>query len=265
LDPEEYVIKKNAILKRCWDLAELWLAANYSSESVEWYTPARYIEGVREVLGRIDLDPASNALANKVIGASTIFTAKDNGLTRPWFGREFMNPPYGKTDDKKSLAGAFCNKAVGEYEAGNIEACIMLVNSLHSQSCQAPLYKHLFCLVDHRIQFVSGDGELNKNPTFQNIFVYLGKDRAAFTRVFKKFGYVVTEVLEAPREYDAADDFGKSYEVALDAVRARVAAGGPGWPREPDATSSERSQNVAPEMPPAADDLGIPPFLRRVP
>src|SRR5262245_15282057 len=44
LDPAIYVERKNAILKRCWELAELWQAANFSSASNEWYTPARYIE-----------------------------------------------------------------------------------------------------------------------------------------------------------------------------------------------------------------------------
>jgi N6-adenosine-specific RNA methylase IME4 len=55
----------------------------------------------------------------------------------------------------------------------------------------------------------------------------------------------------ADKPYDGADDFAKSYEVALDAVREHVAAGGPSWiPREPQAP-----------IPP--DNLDIPPFLRR--
>ncbi len=189
-----FVERKNAILKKCWELAELWQAANFSSESVEWYTPAKYIEAVRLVLGEVDLDPASSQFANATVKAKRFFTKTDDGLKRHWNGRFFVNPPYGKTSDGKSLAAEFCNKAIEEFNAGNASAGIILVNSLHSQSWQAPLYKFPVCFVDHRIQFVSGDGEENKNPTFQNIFVYLGKDLTTFAEVFGRLGYVMQVV-----------------------------------------------------------------------
>jgi DNA N-6-adenine-methyltransferase Dam len=197
LDAETYIDKKNAIFKRCWELAELWQAANYSSASVEWYTPARYLEGVRQVLDKIDLDPASSTEANAVVRASKIFTKDDDGLQQAWFGRVFMNPPYGRTDDGKgSLAGAFCRNA--EYKCGNVEACIILVNSLHSQSWQAPLYDYAFCLVDHRIHFISADGQENASPTYQNVFVYVGHDVLKFAKVFARFGYVAKKIAAAP-------------------------------------------------------------------
>jgi hypothetical protein len=224
LDPEQYTKKKNTIFKRCWELAELWQAANYSSESIEWYTPARYLEAAREVLGAIDLDPASNDQANSFVRAETIFTAQDNGLEQSWHGRFFMNPPYGKTQDNGSLAGAFCNKAIQEYEAGNVEAGIILVNSLHSQSWQAPLYQFPVCLVDHRVQFISGDGEPNKNPTFQNIFIYLGRDEQRFARVFGKFGYVLRKI--EVRAGETWDQMWTRPFADTDAERQEIESGG---------------------------------------
>jgi hypothetical protein len=194
LDPATYVEEKNAILKRCWILVEMRQAANFSSETVEWYTPARYIEAVREVLGGIDLDPASSEQANAVVCAAKMFTKEDDALTRNWFGRVFLNPPYGRTLGGGSLAGEFCNKAIDEFMAGHLDACIILVNSVHSQPWQKPLYEYPVCLVNHRIQFVSADGEENENPTFQNIFVYLGDDVAGFARVFERFGYCVRKI-----------------------------------------------------------------------
>jgi hypothetical protein len=43
LAADQYGAKQKAIIQKCWELAELWQAANYSSESNEWYTPPKYI------------------------------------------------------------------------------------------------------------------------------------------------------------------------------------------------------------------------------
>lgn len=169
-------------------------AANFLSESVEWYTPAKYIEAAREALGGIDLDPASGEQANATVKAKEFFTQEQDGLDLAWHGRVFLNPPYGKSEEHGSLASAFCKKAITEYESGNVTACIVLVNSLHSQNWQAALYGFVVCFVDHRIQFISGDGEENKNPTFQNIFVYMGGAEDRFARAFKPFGYVMRKL-----------------------------------------------------------------------
>jgi DNA N-6-adenine-methyltransferase (Dam) len=191
VEEQAFIDRKNAIMKRCWALAELWQAANFSSESNEWYTPARYIEAVRECLGGVDLDPASNKTANAVVQAATYFTKKDNGLKKDWRGTFFLNPPYGLDENKNSLAGEFCKKAIYEYQIGNATAGIILVNSLHSQSWQAPLYRFPVCFVDHRIKFMSDDGRQNENPTFQNIFIYLGPNVGGFALTFARFGYVM--------------------------------------------------------------------------
>lgn len=172
------------------------LPANYSSESVEWYTPEEYIRAVHDVLGNVDLDPASCSEANETVGATEIFTQEDDGLTRDWHGNVFLNPPYGK-DGNDSLAGIFCRKAIDEHQAGRVVGCIILVNSLHSQEWQRPLWQYPVCLVDHRIKFVSGDGTPNKNPTFQNAFFYLGPDVERFAEVFSRFGYVMKKVTYA--------------------------------------------------------------------
>lgn len=172
---------------------EMWgkrRPALYSSQSVEWYTPAEYIDAVRAVLGQIDLDPASCEQANHTVGATRIFTEADDGLSRDWFGRVFLNPPYGM-QGKESLAGLFCRKAIDELQKQNIDACIILVNAVHSQEWQRPLYKFPVCLVDHRIKFVSGDGAPNQNPTYQNAFFYLGTDFDAFAREFADSGFVL--------------------------------------------------------------------------
>jgi DNA N-6-adenine-methyltransferase (Dam) len=82
------------------------------SFSSEHYTPAIYIEAAREVLGRIDLDPASNARAQKTVKAGAYFTEKDDGLQQEWRGNVWLNPPYG------DLVGEFIAKLSAELAAG---------------------------------------------------------------------------------------------------------------------------------------------------
>ena len=54
-----------------------------SSETAEWFTPPEYTDAAREVMGGIGLDPASCALANKLVRADAFFAIGDDGLSRP--------------------------------------------------------------------------------------------------------------------------------------------------------------------------------------
>jgi hypothetical protein len=62
-------------------------------KSVEWYTPA----WVFEELGiQFDLDPSSPHDMESAVPAATKYTVFDDGLSKPWFGNVWLNPPYGK-------------------------------------------------------------------------------------------------------------------------------------------------------------------------
>lgn len=188
MDEEQELYSKSGLLRFAKGQA-----ANYSSESSEWYTPPAYLRAVREVLGEIDLDPASNEIANDNVQAKKIYTETDDGLSKAWRGRVFVNPPYG-TEEGKSVAGKFCEKAILEYTQERATEVIVLVNSLHSQKWQAALYAFPICFVNHRIKFVAGDGSENENPTFQNIFIYLGPNSRRFAEVFQDIGYVMEPI-----------------------------------------------------------------------
>lgn len=97
--------------------------ANNSGDN-EWYTPENYIQAAREVLGRIDLDPASHSDANQVIGADRYFTVADDGLAQDWNGSIWMNPPYAS-----DLLGKFVNKLVQCVRAKSVSQAIVLVNN----------------------------------------------------------------------------------------------------------------------------------------
>jgi ParB family chromosome partitioning protein len=158
------------------------------SVTVEWYTPSRYIEAARLVLGGIDLDPASSAEANKTVKAASFFSEEDNGLTREWQGRVWLNPPYGKG------TGLFISKLVEEYELGRVTAAVLLINAYGFDSAWfQPLWDHLLCFTDHRIVFTSpqrGTG----GPANANLFAYLGNAEQRFLDVFSEFGHIVRVV-----------------------------------------------------------------------
>ena len=57
----------------------------------EWLTPPEIIKG----LGDFDLDPCS-PVQRPWPTAARHYTVHDNGLKKPWVGRVWLNPPYGR-------------------------------------------------------------------------------------------------------------------------------------------------------------------------
>lgn len=81
----------------------------------------------RATLGGIDLDPASDEVANRTIRASRYYSAQGRDL--PWHGRVFCNPPGGPNADgmkdyhaTKSQASAWWIHAMREGLEGRLRA-----------------------------------------------------------------------------------------------------------------------------------------------
>lgn len=152
----------------------------------EWYTPPQYIAMAREVMGGIDLDPATSEVANDVVKAEKYFTVKDDGLSQDWFGRVWLNPPY-----SQPAIFNFIEKLTGEYSAGNVDQAICLTHNytdtqwfhLAASVCSA------VCFTRGRIGFLSPTGE-KASATQGQAFFYYGSNTAGFTAVFSAVGVV---------------------------------------------------------------------------
>lgn len=157
------------------------------SLSNEHYTPDKYLDAVRNVLGAIDLDPASCQEANQIVKATAFFSADDNGLRQEWRGRVWLNPPYGGS------AGQFIAKLSREYCDGNVSAAVALVNA-HCTDTDwfQPLWDGCLCFTNHRINFYGDD--TRSGSTHGSVFVYFGPSNGEFVKHFSQFGAVVARM-----------------------------------------------------------------------
>jgi ParB family chromosome partitioning protein len=180
-------------------------AARHSCDSPEWYTPAAFVEAAREVMGGIDLDPASHEEANRTVKATRFYTEQDNGLAQPWSGRVFLNPPGGLVLEfwKKLLVEHAHERAT---EAIWIGYSLEQLQTLQGKGVVTPL-DFSFCVPRQRIAFVENEAKQaariakllaqgkspNKKsqPSHGNYIAYLGPHYCEFKTVFGTFGKVV--------------------------------------------------------------------------
>ncbi len=154
----------------------------------ESYTPAKYIEAARLVMGSIDLDPASNELAQKTVKAATYYTKEDNGLEKPWIGNIFLNPPYSHPEVKY-----FVDKLLSELKPGQ-QAILLTNNNTDTNFFQdAARRAAAMCFTRGRINFLKPDGSIS-SPTNGQVFYYFGENKEGFIRHFSEFGIMVAAI-----------------------------------------------------------------------
>lgn len=171
----------------------------HSSRSDEWYTPEWIIEKVRSVLGTIDLDPASNIIANNVVKASYFLTKDYNSLDNPWFCNNdtvFLNPPGGKIGNQSKTI-LFWKRLLQHkhtfkdaiFLAFSIEA---LQTSQGKEDCE-PISNYTICIPSKRLKFWNQLEDKNQ-PSHSNMIVYVPGviDRTeTFVKEFQSVGAIL--------------------------------------------------------------------------
>lgn len=166
--------------------------------SEELYTPELYIELARTVMGRIDLDPASDSFGNSIVRALIHYDGVEkDGLSRMWPGRVWLHPPKEPTESyKKSTVAPWVERLIDQYDRGITKEAIMLVPVSTSSNWFRPLFKYPICFSKKRIKFMLATGEYITGSIRDSAFVYLGDNVDRFATIFREVGHVVIDVHE---------------------------------------------------------------------
>lgn len=162
----------------------------HQSTGCEWYTPAPYIEAARACMGTIDLDPASNEIANQTVKATHYLTQQQNGLLYKWRGNVWLNPPYGVLG-RVSNQALWSQTLIRQFAKGYTARAVLLVNAQTGEKWFKPLWEYHICFTYRRIKFIDQFGIENPQPTHSNAFIGLGIDFQSFRDNFKQFGECV--------------------------------------------------------------------------
>lgn len=172
--------------------------AQHSSLNDDWQTPPHIISLVHQVLGQIDIDPASSINANKVVKAKRIITQEEDALSLDyWIDQPsvmYLNPP-GKKRGNKSLVGLFWKKLMEHWELGLVEHAIFMGFSLEHLAVLQGYHAYSLCdfhcfIPRKRIAFVDPLDQSNrKRPSHSNVITYipgLTNKTSLFKKVFSQ-------------------------------------------------------------------------------
>lgn len=132
--------------------------------SVEWLTPPNLVK----MLGMFDLDPCT-PINPPFLHAVNNFNLNDNGLIKEWFGRIYMNPPYGKGMDKWIEKLKLHGNGIALIFARTETKCFF--NHIWNDA-DAILF------VKGRIKFYNLEGKQLGTPGAHSVFIAYGSENA---------------------------------------------------------------------------------------
>ena len=134
-----------------------------SNTTDEWLTPKEIINA----LGHFDLDPCAPEL-RPWNTADTHYTKADDGLSKGWFGRVWLNPPY-----SRPAVNQFIKKLA---DHGNGVALIF--NRCDTELFHSQVFNRADAIlfVRGRIRFCRPDGTLAGTPGCGSVLIAYGHD-----------------------------------------------------------------------------------------
>lgn len=134
----------------------------------EWLTPPEILEA----LGRFDLDPCS-PICRPWDTAAEHYTIEDDGLSKQWHGRVWLNPPYGQ--ETGEWLGAMARHGNG---------VALIFARTDTRKFQELVFRtaDAVCFLEGRISFYRVDGTQAGPAGAPSCLVAYGEDNAAAVR-----------------------------------------------------------------------------------
>ena len=141
-------------------------------------------------MGSIDVDPASNDMAQEWVQAGIHHSIDDDGLEHEWRGNVWLNPPY-----KPAQLEPFAKKLLSEIQhARVVQACwLSPPNNLGNAAMQELMVEaSAICHHSGRVGFINSKG-MAKTSAQDSAILYFGHKVGSFISVFSQFGTVFTK------------------------------------------------------------------------
>ncbi|MBF0547519.1 MAG: adenine methyltransferase [Candidatus Riflebacteria bacterium] len=132
--------------------------------SVEWYTPGWILKN----LGKFDLDPCASIVRPFDI-AKINYTMEDDGLSLPWFGRVWLNPPYSNVQpfiQRMAIHGRGIALLYNRQD--------MLWWSQWNWNCAISIR-----ILSGRIRFIKSDGSVSGRPGCGSVLIAYDQESSA--------------------------------------------------------------------------------------
>lgn len=147
-----------------------------TSKTPEWNTPQHIVAATLRLFKNIDLDPCADAGLR--IPAGCHYTKQDNGLQYQWFGKVYLNPPYGRQ------IGVWVKKLMFEYSCLHVTEAVVLLPARTDTKWFIRLCEHPVLFLDGRLKFNDGSG----SAPFPSAICYLGPNLLDFQTAFGHLG-----------------------------------------------------------------------------
>lgn len=180
--------------------------AQHQSLTDQHFTPPPVVRCARNVLGRIDLDPASCYEANEhLVQAERYFTEAEDGLSRRWWGNVFLNPPGGWIDGESSQR-VWLESLLARWREGEVQRAVFVGFNLEIIRMVPEFLTYAFCIPSKRLRYWSWDPEREEirqgqwsekkqrwtdSPSHATAILYLpgeARENVKFCRTFLEIG-----------------------------------------------------------------------------